>query len=210
MEDYQLKDTPLEKRVGELLRQVGIDVSHEPRGSKEDFILKPRADWLPQNTIVLEVKGKLSKTSPNTKEDLRQLDDRVFELSGEMTIRRRTLHAWNDPLHRVQNIGPPHLGISYVTNPGAIPRSQTHPAAVKGVLLFNGPTTTPFEEREVDWLGQDQMEFAVIRSFCVISLQTLISWVNACNENDELCGIFWRMLHETHGCMKNPPNDHED
>jgi hypothetical protein len=208
MEDYQLKDTPLEKRVGELLRQVGMDVSCEPRGSKEDFILKPRADWLPQNTIVLEVKGKLSKTSPNTKEDLRQLDDRVFELSGEMTIRRRTLNAWNDPLHRVQNIGPPHLGISFVTNPGPIPRSQTHPNVVKGVLLFNGPTTMPFEERKSEWLGSDQLEFAEFRSFCVISLQTLIGWVDACTEDDELCGIFWRTLYETHGCMKNPSNDH--
>ena len=181
-------------------------MTHEPRGKyKEDLLLEAPTDCVPQNKIVVEVKSTIvkRKKSPAT-EDMRELDDWVFDLSGEKDIRSRSLTRWKNPVLIEQHIGTAAQGITFLETAGAIPYSPVHLSPVKGLLVFNGPTTTPFDKRDVDWLGYNEREFAGIRSFCVLSLESLLHWVDACDDNDNLNRVFWRTLHETSGLCPDP------
>lgn len=184
MNDYRLTGIPLEERVADLFGQAGFNVS-PGRPGKEDGLVQARADWIPQIAMVVEVKSTTTetKTGPTT-DHLRQLDDYVFELSGEMEIRRRTLTRWKNPLLREQRIGTPEHGITYLDTAGAIPYSPVHPAAYKGVLVFNGPTTTPFDERPENWLR---------------------GWVDACEFDSDRAEFFGQVLHATFGLCPDPP-----
>ena len=208
MQDYELHGREfLEPRVCELFRQLGFKVTPDPRGNnKEDLLLEAPAEWTPQNRIVVEVKSTIvdHKKSPAIR-DLRELDDWVFDVSGEKDIRGRSLTRWKNPLLIEQHIGTANQGHTYLTTAGAIPYSPVHLSPVKGLLMFNGPTTTPFDCRDENWLGHNEREFAEIRSFCVLSLQSLLKWIDAFDANADLNQFFWRTLHETSGLCPDPP-----
>ena len=205
MDDYQLTNTELEDRVAELFSLAGFNVS-AGRPNKEDLLFEPPDDWVPQIPMAVEVKSTIVEHKKRLlTEHLRQLDDRIFELSGEKEIRGRTLTQWKNPVLVEGHIGPPGLGVKFIETRGALPYSPVHPIPYKGILVFNGPTTTPFDKRLIDWLGDEQKQFAEARSFCVMSLKTLLDWVEACDSNGDLRETFWRVLHETFGRCPDPP-----
>lgn len=204
MDDYKLTDKELQCRIGELFSTLDCKVVIEPRFVKDDLLIEPPTDWLPQIKIAVEAKGPKSKERLTTR-DLRQLDDWVFDLSGEKDIRRRSLIRWKNPLLREQDIGTPELGMTILETAGAVPYSPVHPSPVKGLLVFNGPTNKSFEDRSADWFPSNERKFAEIRSFCVLSLESLLRWVEACEYDDQLKQLFWLQLHETFGLCPDPP-----
>ncbi len=82
--DYNLSGIALEYRVKDIFRKMGFDVKSGPP-KLYDAIICPSAKLKIKKSIVLEI--KLSKSVSPTRTDLRQLDDWVFELSGEEIAR---------------------------------------------------------------------------------------------------------------------------
>ena len=211
MEDFQLTRTALEKRVRELLEICGF-VVERGRHQREDWIVTTPDDWLPNLPIAVEVKSMQPEKPPGerspiagvspTRTHLRQLDDYVFDLSGEKAHRKRGVTAWANPLIRDTEIG----GRVYpdTSTVGAVGYRITPPNSHKGLLVFNGPADTPFKERPENWLRKSAAEFANERSFCVISLENLISWSEVCLENETGQQRFWGLLCWTCGECPTP------
>lgn len=215
MDDYQLTKSALEDRVCELLKTCGFTVARG-RYMREDWIVTSSDDWEPNLTVAIEVKsmqpdkprdqrGTTAGTSP-TKTHLRQLDDYIFDLSGEKAHRRRGVTAWANPLISDTVIG----GRVYpnTCTAGAIGYPVIPPDSHKGLLVFNGPADTPFDERSKKWLRKSAAEFAEERSFCIISLENLIAWADRCDGNEQLQRTFWKMLCGVFGECR-PPDDYD-
>ena len=102
----------------------------------EDFVVKSPFDYEPSKPIVLEVKS--SRKQHISRDQLRQLDDWVFELSGEQEARKYGLQGKGgiDTLAFVSH--------GMVTRES---RPRYHPTPHKGVFIFNGPVGTPFNKR---------------------------------------------------------------
>ena len=203
MDDYQLTNSALDKRVATLFAKIGCTATVEPRGVKDDVYVEPPDSWKPQHPIAIETKGP-PKTDHIRTNDLRQLDDWVFSLSREKEIRRRTLTEWRNPLLRRREIGPTGKGNVIFETPGAIPYAPVHPRPVKGMLVFNGPTSVPFSERVAEWFPHNEQVFAEERSFCVISLERLLAWIAFCEESPSYEEQFWQLLHNTNGLCPAP------
>jgi len=174
--DYKLGGDILAIRVQLILSTMGLSVT-SGRESLEDLIVaapKFAANSYPY-PLVMEVKS--GKWPSPTREHLRQLDDWVFELSGEGEIRRSGLEKYQP-------------NRSYVSI-GAIQPAPTHPKPHKGVFVYNGPLSKPFDQRPHPMLSKNEEEFSVKRSFCVISLPCLLSWASACKKSSELVEQFW-------------------
>lgn len=152
--------------------------------SKWDGIIHPSKELKPRKPIVLEVKS-CDKKSPKM-DDLRQLDDWVFQLSGEEEARKK------------------NLGGKVVTmvNGVGVALAQVHPTPHKGVMVFNGQLGVPFKGRESDWLESNQSEFVQLRDFCIISLECLICWYEQCKEDDIIVQDFWSNIHSTVGILQ--------
>ena len=128
--DKDLTGKALEIRIRLLFEKMGFDVV-KGRSSMEDFIIKPPLDTQISDPLVLEVK---SSQKPNlSRDNLRQLDDWVFDLSGEEKARKEGLGGGVDPLAMVTQ--------------GLASRKKRHPTPHKGVLIFNGPVGIDFSVR---------------------------------------------------------------
>ena len=86
--DERLRGQYLETRTAQLFRQMGFVVERGPRGAY-DARIPPPTDSEPSRPCVVEVKSS-SRPGP-TRRDLRQLDDWVFEMSGEQEARKHGL-----------------------------------------------------------------------------------------------------------------------
>ncbi|MGB2808852.1 MAG: hypothetical protein WBC22_13995 [Sedimentisphaerales bacterium] len=186
--DVGLEGSRLEIRVRLLFEHAGMKVE-DGRPSMEDFVIKPPKKSEFYLSLVIEVKSK-SKQSPEM-DHLRQLDDWVFDLSGEHGVRKRGYKLWNKHSSKISGVSigawqPPHI----------------HPKRYKGVFIFNGPIGMPFENRSTDWLEDNQEKFVKDRGFCMISLESLISWAEACHDNDERLNLFWKKIYETNGILQ--------
>lgn len=179
--DHQVGGHALEVRVRLLLAEMGLTVSIG-RGSLEDLVVSVPDFAQPSIPLVVEVKsGK--QDGPDTA-DLRQLDDWVFQLSGEAAIRRLGIENQG----RARNW----------RDLGALQSGPVHPSPHKGVLLYNGPVGRPFSERASTILQPNQKEFALSRSFCVLSMPCLLSWASGCAASPPLLRTFWL---EVQSCM---------
>jgi len=159
-EDKDLTGIALELRVKQLIQQAGLNIT-EGRPGLEDFVITANSNSEFKDNIALEVK---SARSPNPKiDDLRQLDDWVFDLSGEEKARKLGLGGGPDPLAMATN--------------GLISRPKKHPTPHKGVLVFNGPIGLPFEQRSPPILHPNHHEFVYKRNFCVIGIADLVQLV---------------------------------
>ncbi len=185
--DYLLANKPLEWRIMELLQDLNLIVN-PGRDYMEDLVVHPPGDLLPKKPLVVEVKSS-SKSSSPSRDDLRQLDDWVFDLSGEESARKSGLQA--DPLE-FELFG----GM-------ASPRSY-HPSPHKGVFIFNGPLETPFENRPKVWLNSNEEAFAIKRDFCIISFHCLICWHEKSQQDMSISKVFWEEVHKTCGVLRNP------
>jgi len=174
--DEKLLGFSLELRVQRAFESAGFSIS-EGRPGMEDFVVESRTDFEPKDNVVLEVKG--SRKSQPTLDDLRQLDDWVFDLSGEEKARKVGLGGGIDPMA--------------IATRGLASRAKRHLAPHKGVLVFNGPVGIPFSERPKDILHPNQLEFAAKRNFCVIGLGQLLQVLDSGPENA------WKAFHSTVG-----------
>jgi len=184
--DYKLGGEVLEYRVQYIFDKMGFQIELGPP-RLYDAIVRPFEGLYPEKPIVVEVKSS-GKVGPS-REDLRQLDDWVFELSREEFARKEGLGGGCDSL----------AWASY----GVITKRHTHPNPHKGVLVFNGPIGQLFENRSENWLGEGEKEFAQKRDFCIISLECLISWYNGYQKDNSVNCNFWKVIHSISGIL--PP-----
>jgi hypothetical protein len=185
--DYSLTDKALEYRVHSIFEAMEFKVS-DGRPKLEDLLIRASNDLQPNIPLIVEIKSSGKYQSPS-REDLRQLDDYVFELSGEERWRKIGLLAQAGKINK---------------NPmfqGAVPPSVGHPTPHKGIFIFNGPSCVPFEKRSQNWLGANEMGFVKQRGFCILTFYCLISWLEAFKHDESIAGIFWKKIHETCGIL---------
>ena len=185
-DEYTLRGTYLERRVQLSLKKIGFNVQ-EGRPRKEDLVCQPPNERQSSHPLVWEVKSG-HKPCAST-EHLRQLDDWVFELSGESSRRVRSIETQRTQRTTIYPFG--HL----------IPPHNTEP--VKGVFLYNGyvgEPSVPFQDRPRRVaLDANEQDFAQSRGFCALTFETLLTWEHAisagrCNSLD-----FWDSIQQTLG-----------
>ena len=183
-EDRTLTDMALECRVKQLLETIGFRV-RAGRDGREDWVVECPDGAEPETPLVVEVK---SSRKPNvSRDDLRQLDDWVYDLSGEHVARKRGLGGGADMLS--------------VGSGGMFTTTQRHPSPHKGVLVFNGPVVAPFDKRAVPCVAPNDQEFVEKRNFCVIPFSVLISYARRCSEDRSVIGELWQLVHTTGGII---------
>lgn len=165
----------LEIRVQQLFESVGFDI-RPGREGKEDFVITAKGNDTPTDNLVVEVKS--GKKRPIDLDDLRQLDDWVFDLSGEEQARKHGLGGGYD------------ISVEFYDG---YTSTQHHPTPHKGIMIFNGPIGKPFPERSDPILHPNQLEFAHKRNFCVIGLEDLVDLI----EQDRT--HLWETIHSTVG-----------
>lgn len=184
--DHRLGGAALEARVFSVLRKMGITVATDTP-DLWDAVLS-LASGEPAKPCVLEVKS--AKGVGPTRSDLRQLDDWVFELSGEEQARKVGLGGGVDPLAMALQ--------------GVVTSRQFHPSPHKGVMIFNGPLGTEFQSRPRDWLGANEKVFADKRDFAVVSFEVLLAWHESIANGAVSVGRFWSLLHSATGVLPGP------
>ncbi|GMV17109.1 MAG: hypothetical protein AMXMBFR56_53330 [Polyangiaceae bacterium] len=165
---------------------MGLTVTTESPDLWDAVLGLPGGD--PSKPCVLEVKS--AKGVGPTRSDLRQLDDWVFELSGEEKARKQGLGGGIDTLAMAHH--------------GVLTSRQFHPSPRKGVMVFNGPLGTEFQSRPRDWLGANEKVFADKRDFAVVSFEVLLAWHERIANGAQSVGRFWSLLHETSGVLSGP------
>jgi hypothetical protein len=183
--EYKLRDDDLEAYVLYVFRNMGFQPQEGDPG-EWDLVVSPFDESLePQKPVVIEVKSS-GKKSP-TLDNLRQLDDWVFDLSGEEEARKKGLGG--------------QATLTSIATRGLYIDTYHHPSPHKGVMVFNGPSGQSFEVRYRDWLEERQRKFAQKRNFCIISLECLISWYGKCISERAVVRDFWESIHSTCGIM---------
>jgi hypothetical protein len=187
-EDKNLTGKPLEIRTKLLFEKMDFDI-YKGRPSLEDFIVRPPSGAQKSDPLVLEVK---SSGKPHIRrDDLRQLDDWVFDLSGEEDARKEGLG------------GGPGKGLAMITH-GLMSDKERHPTPHKGVMVFNGPVGMDFSKRDRDGFDENDREFIEKRNFCIISLSVLIGYVDAFQKGTTTGLVLWETIHKTTGMLNGP------
>lgn len=165
---------------------MGFQIQGGRKTNLEDFIVVPSKEFETQEPLVIEVKSK-NKTRVS-RDHLRQLDDRVFDLSGEEEIRKRRLPRNNK-------------NTFYITA-GLPPGPDVHPTPHKGVLVFNGPIGVPFANRPQNCIHPNEMEFVEKRFFCIISFQRLLNVYNRFESREINKQQIWETIHKCSGLLE--------
>jgi len=173
--DYSLEGEDLTRRVQEILKQMGFNVE-KGRPGKEDLIIRK------PSPVVIEVKSRRNKEGI-LYEHLRQLDDRIFELSGEEEARKGNVPVFKP----TWSYGKSVIGGS----------SFNHPKPHKGVLIFNGPTSIPFHARSGSCLPPNQKDFVEKRRLCIIPFATLIKYYERYKEDASASDTLWGKMLST-------------
>jgi hypothetical protein len=184
--DHQLGGRGLESRVRCIFREMGFIVEKGPDGYY-DVLIKPAGGWKPTYPLVVEIKS--GKSPSPGRHELRQLDDWVFELSGEEAVRKGKAVAPGNLITR-------GLGGSL----------YSHPTPHKGLMIYNGSLGTSFADRTQGdaWLGANEKEFAERRAFCVASLPCILEWFDRHKRDDTIAHRLWETIHATIGVLPNP------
>ena len=183
-EDHDLSGMGLEIRTKLLLKTIGYDV-RRGRDGMEDLVIDPDETLSPAKPICIEVKS--SRSPQVSRDNLRQLDDWVFDLSGEELARKKGLGGGIDPLALVTE--------------GMATRKQHHPSAHKGVMVFNGPVGVPFNERGSECVSANGMEFVIKRDFCIIPLDVLVTYAKHSGSAGGIRRQLWARIHSTSGIL---------
>ena len=80
-------------------------------------------------------------------------------------------------------------------------RPAFHPSPHKGVMVFNGPTGTPFLERTTRCLGPNEEEFTYKRDFCIIPFDVLLKYLEKYQEDTSAKNQFWDQIQSTAGLL---------
>lgn len=183
--DYRLTGKSLEIRVKKVLEEVGFTIRSSREGF-EDFIIIPPENTNTRDPIVLEVKS--SRQPQIKREDLRQLDDWVFDLSNEHKARKHGLGGGGDLL-------------SYASG-GVFTSINRRPSPHKGVMIFNGPVSTQFDQRRTSCLAANDIEFVEKRNFCVVPFESLLTFVSMIRDYTSTEVELWEKLHECIGVLQ--------
>lgn len=189
--DHNVGEFGLECRVKDLFLRMGLLV-RDGRKGLEDLIVTPvtppegNSPTIPLPAIPLVVEVKSSRKAFISRDDLRQLDDWVFELSGEEQARKHGITLPGNPILQ---------GYGGVTGRHGTPH--------KGVMVFNGPVGMPFNSRTV-CLGPNEEEFAKKRNFAIIPLATLIDCEKEITSRSELLSQIWASIHKCEGRFTMP------
>ena len=180
--DKDLTGDALEIRVRLLLRSIGLAVSRG-RPGLEDLIITAPVSARTRRPLVVEVK---SDRKPSVKrDDLRQLDDWVFDLSGEEVARKEGLGGGID-------------AVAMVTG-GMMTGTHHHPSPHKGVFVFNAPIGVPFEDRKGNAIGPDEVAFAAKRGFCLVPFGTLMAKIEAVKRRTITLDVLWEQIQACEG-----------
>jgi hypothetical protein len=187
----------LERNVRDILEQLGFDVKTNREVTFPGLDVTPPFDAYipapdnisPQKALVVEVKS--SKKEWPVTDDLRQLDDYIYQLSGEERFRKQKIGLSHYPVWITNRISMPGWRISY-------------PESYKGVLVFNCTKGTHFEARSDKWVRHDQVKFAQQRRFCVMTLKCLLAWNDAIIGGEKTKQDLWSAIHQTDGELGSP------
>lgn len=183
-EDKNLVGDGLEIRVLEVFTDAGFTAS-VGRPGLEDLVVQPPEGAKTKKPLVVEVK---SDRKPTVKrKHLRELDDWVFDLSGEEEARKKGLGGGLDPM-------------SFVTD-GLITGKQHHPSPHKGVFVFNAPIGIDFNDRPQNVIGADEIAFAEKRGFCLIPFGVFITKVNLVKAGALDSNTLWESIHKCEGAL---------
>ena len=185
--DHKLKGKPLEWRVRNMFREMGFSIQFS-KSVAHDGVLEPPDGLKPKKPVVLEIKS--SKNTSSSRDDRRQLDDWVFESSGEEKARKKGLGGNIDPMA--------------IETQGMMTRRHHHPTPHKGVMIFNGNIGTPFEQRPQNWLEENLRKFAEKRNFCIVSFHCFFMWYDKWRASASALAEFWTAIHGTCGVLKEP------
>ena len=142
-DDTALSGLLLELRVKQLFSDITLDVRESRAPNLENITIQPSAEFRTKKPIVVEIKS--SKYPQVSRSDLRQLDDWVYELSGEEIARK-------------QGLKPELVGMQTFPWYEVFTKPGRHPYPHKGVMIFNGPLGIPFEERG-ECLNSESIQF---------------------------------------------------
>ena len=184
--DRSLTGESLEVRVYLLFQSMGFDI-HRGRQKLEDFVIDAPDGAKTKQPLVLEVKSDRKPTLQ--REDLRQLDDWVFDLSQEEVARKGGLGGGFDAM-------------AFATS-GLVSGRKHHPSPHKGVMIFNAPVGIQFEERKSPCLSPDDFDFVKKRNFCIIPLSVLISLSESVTKGSRSVVEVWEAIHSTCGELKD-------
>ena len=182
-EDYTLGGRWLEFRTKLLLRDMDLQ-PQDGRPVCEDIVVTPPPRFEIQIPLVFEVKS--SAKPAIARRDLRQLDDWVFELSGEELARKKGLGS---------------ITLAMATG-GMLGGHTYHPTRHKGVMIFNGPIGIPFNERQKECFGANEIEFARSHYLCLIPFNLLIKRSKLISQRKMRLEDFWNSVHECEGVLE--------
>lgn len=183
-EDKDLGDFSLELRVNEVFKSMGFSIQRGRTGM-EDYVVAPLEEAEPQRPLVIEVKSSRKPTIG--RDELRQIDDWVFDLSGEELARKHGLGDGRDT--------------RAIMTHGQFVSRKFHPTPHKGVLIFNGPIGIPFSERGGSCLNANDEDFVRKRNLCIIPFGVLIQYLDRFFSNANVATEFWTLIHATAGVL---------
>lgn len=187
-DDYALQHAGLEIRVEKILRDMSFKVSPGRAMNLEDFIIEPRKHFSIQSPLVVEVKSGKGQYIP--RDNLRQLDDWVFELSGEEKARKGD--TFNDSFQPGWSYGKSVI----------MPKQYKHPTPHKGVMVYNGPVGTMFKDRNNNCINPNNSEFVDKRFFCIVPFHILLSCSEKLIANEIEPEELWEKIHKTSGLLE--------
>lgn len=185
--DEYLGGNALEIKVRHILKQIGLKISFE-KNIDCDGIIKHNDGFIVKKPIVLEIKSGKSNFPSRTQ--LRQLDDYIFELSGEEKARKEGFGESGlkyDPLYNIYGHGLVKKTKLY------------HPTPHKGLMIYNNTEGTFFKENFLFELGFNEKEFCIKRDICVLSYKEFLDISKLIMEDKMQIEDFWNLIHKTVG-----------
>jgi hypothetical protein len=115
----------------------------------------------------------------------------VFELSGEEKARKGD--TLNDSFQAGWSYGKPVL----------FPKQYKHPTPHKGVLIYNGPVSVTFNDRNANCISPNDGEFVSKRFLCIIPFHELVGYSKNVLEEKIKPEQLWEEIHKTSGLLNS-------
>jgi hypothetical protein len=189
--DEYLGGKALEIKVRHILKQIGFKIMFE-KNIDSDGIIHHNDGFHLKKPIVLEIKSGKSNCPSRTQ--LRQLDDYIFELSGEEKARKEGLGETGLKYDPLQSIYGNNLKKQ---------KKLYHPTPHKGLMIYNNTEGSFFKENFVFELGYNEKEFSVKRDICILSYKEFLELSKPIIENEMPLEYLWDLIHKTVGTITN-------
>ena len=179
----------LEIKIRHLLSEIGFTLENKLMVDC-DTIIKPEKHFRIDKPIVIEIKS--GKSLSPSRDNLRQLDDWIFELSGEELARREGL---GKDEYKYQPITSP-MGRYFVRQ-----NKIYHPTPHKGLMIYNSVEGHHFNGIPLK-LEFNELEFCKKRNICVLSFAQLTAFHSHLISGKMSMDSFWATIHRTTGCLE--------